>query len=233
MLIPAAIGSAVFGFVISLIFTLFSGATFGDILLRPLITGLLFGGIGAGIAYFLESQFPDIFQSAAAPRKAEEDGEQGSRVDIVLPSEEPEIYGSPVEEVNSGEIDDGVEEISANPAPSPNPEESMDFNEPQESDGPSKGEPVVSPSQGGPLPSSDQLVEDQEDLPDLGAFASSFQQGDAEENQEESAPTGASPASEPEGGDQSSTVTFDGEEHDPEIMARAVQHALKSDRGGS
>jgi hypothetical protein len=231
MLISVALGAAAFGFVFSLLFAIIGSVSFPDVIVRPILVGLLFGGVGAGIVYLLESQFPEIFTGASGRKKEEDLREEGSKVDIVLPKEEPGSYGPTVEEFSHGE--DGVEEISPHPSPEPESGETMDFSSPKETQSPSDGEPAQVDSRSGPLPSSEQLDQEQEDLPDLGAFAASFQQGDDEEIQEDQSSAEPGPSQSPEGESDSTTVTFEGEEHDPEIMARAVQHALKSDRGGS
>jgi len=226
MTVTFSIGSAIFGFLLSFLSAFIGGVGFPDLLIRPLMVAFLFGLIAYGILVLLEKQFPGLIQDfkGSPPSRGEnrqEEGVAGEKIDIVVDSDPQENFG-PFE-------DEGVEEIRTGDSfddplvneEKPQEERTLPLDESSEEDQ-GRNSPRGTPE---PDP-----LEEGGDLPDLGAFEESFQQTvsssvedrDLSGNQDE-------PLSQ---GRESSTVTFQGEEHDPELMARAVQHALKKDQGG-
>lgn len=197
--IPAL--GAVVGFVLSFLGGLFGGVGFPDILLRALLWSLVLGVLAAGAILLLRKVVPELFELRAGSEADEE--ASGPRVDIVMPSEVPEdaVFDARDRGFPLRDFEEGGElpEVGASPADAWTGQNS-------------------GPGAEGALPEAED-----EGLPDMSAFAKSFQ-GEPE-------PESASgPVSSGEGGQ--TFVEFDGQQEDPAFLAKAVQTVLKKGSKG-
>lgn len=121
-------GSAGFAFLLSFLVGLFSGVGFGSLLLRALVSGLVFALLAVGAEILFRSLFPELLPAAHGPvpeasgddefRDATESEKQsGGAVDITLDDErESAEGGSFVEEIHgaapeSAEMDEAAEDL--------------------------------------------------------------------------------------------------------------------------
>jgi len=99
-------GFAVFGFIIALIAGIITGVGFGRIILRSIISGVIFGALGYILLLIIKSRLPEMY-SLIIPESGE--SEVPSGVDIVI-SDDTE--GEQVYSADPGKsADDFVEEI--------------------------------------------------------------------------------------------------------------------------
>ena len=80
-------------FLLSLLVGLVTRNPFGVVILRALLLAVAFAGLGMGLRYVVRTYLPGVIASGAAPAgaPASQDETRGSRVDIVLPEEGPNI----------------------------------------------------------------------------------------------------------------------------------------------
>lgn len=88
--------------VLSLLTGVISGVSFGTLLFRAFIWGVIFCGIGVGASYLISKFLPELFAPATSGGKKENRPEP-SNVDIVLPDENPHSGA----ELNFGEESHG------------------------------------------------------------------------------------------------------------------------------
>lgn len=211
-------------FILSGIVAAFSRVSFGALVLRALLSGLLFAGIVYAAQLLLKRFVPELFDGSEAPRS-----DQGRLVDIVLPGGEAEPSGvapiepsAPIVSADSaqalvgdapgnGEIEREVADIRADRLLSSDP-----------------GTQPESPG-GGLAPNPSIALDSLDTLPDLDGLSGSFTEGHAggadggsegvaaQMGVSDSMPTAGSPS---------------GDGQDPALLAKAVQTLLRRDQKG-
>jgi hypothetical protein len=198
---------------VSFLFGIIGGVGFGAIILRSLLSALIFGGLAFGADRLLRGFLPELFQNG------EENGRAGA-VDIVMPEVNPHEWVS--ENPGGGGQDelpdfpddgaDGVYEAD---------EESDDLVEEIEELPQSEAEPNNSPQESAAAKDPEENVEYLDALPDVdelnGSFGGSGTQSAAGEGNE------LSDISLFSGG------TGDKDKQDPAIMAKTLQTILKKE----
>jgi hypothetical protein len=206
-------GFAGFGLAVSLLTGVFAGVAVGALLLRALIAGLAFGALGTAAFLIIERFVPELLQVAGGSQPENSDEEaDGEGVDIELPEENPHIGRGPDQSFDAADPDDlieEVEELSAESEDGEHVEEAESVDSLDDADSP--------PHSDNPLHSEGAGVADT--LPDLESLSSSF---------------GSAPSSEgePEAPKSENTVTVEGEQHDPEELAKAVKTFLNKNEEG-
>jgi hypothetical protein len=207
-------GVAGFGLAISLITGVFAGVAIGALLVRALIAGVAFGVLGAVAFLIIERYVPELLQVAGGSEADEADDEaEGQGVDIELPEENPHIGRGPDESFEGADQEDfieEVEELSAEPDDAEEVEEAEPVDSLADSDTPS-----TASTQNESEPSGIA-----ETLPDLESLSSSFGSPSGTDQDE-----GEPPKSD-------KTVTVEGQQHDPEELAKAVKTFLKKNEEG-
>lgn len=208
-------GVAGFGLAVSLITGVFAGVAFGALLVRALIAAVAFGVLGAVAFLIIERYVPELLQVAGGSEMDEGDEEdaEGEGVNIELPEENPHIGRGPDESFDSADQEDFIEEVEELSA------------EPDDSDDVEDAEPVDSlDGSETPPPSADRISSEDtgvaQTLPDLESLSSSFG----------SPPSPGEGDAEPPKSDK--TITVEGEEHDPEELAKAVKTFLNKNEEG-
>jgi hypothetical protein len=93
-------------FLLSLLVGLIARNPFGVVLLRAFLLAVLFAGLGGGARFLIAKFLPDLLSGAGVPSVAQtEEGERGSRVNIVLPEES--VSGGRVSEARAAATADG------------------------------------------------------------------------------------------------------------------------------
>lgn len=217
------IGAAI-GFLLSFFSGLLGGVPFGEILLRALIWAAILGALAAGVTVLIKGQLPELFEPTAEPPDPFEK-EEGRAVDITLPEEKPELSDlSPAELADESFVKE-VEESHYEGGPE-SPEDVLPHRALREevpevfSAKPNRAEGAKKSS----ASAAKAVPEDDDVLPELGNFMESF--GGASE------PSGIPEDDLPSVGGRAKTVVFEGNEHDPAILARAVKTAMKKDQEG-
>lgn len=79
------VGSGAAAAVLSLLTGIISGVSFGTFLIRALMWGVIFCGVGTGISYLISKYLPELFSLPSS------EGKDAARpkIDIVLPDENP------------------------------------------------------------------------------------------------------------------------------------------------
>jgi hypothetical protein len=192
-------------FVISLFFGLVAGVLFGTLLMRALVGGLVFAGVGVGCNVLISKLLPELFETTGnQPISA------GGGIDIVVQDDISSdqtvnmVDDSPGEkrETRSMDVDNLVEEMEESTVTDVGSTEAV---------------PVLKASESessGALGVEDNVFDE---LPDLNQYSGSFvserlpEQGVQKETALESAAT---------------------EDKNPEVLARVVQTLLKRDQKG-
>ncbi len=199
------------GFFIAVLAGGIAGVRFGNLIIRAIIGGVVFAGLGAGISFLIEKFLPELFHGESDKTGGSERAEDVSGsggVNIVLPEQNPlkeDIY----EEDFGAAEENMVEEVS---------ESTHEYTDGLEVEK-MGGEETFDSS---PVEQGEGLeeVDSMEALPDLGEFQDSFGSGSAISSEpiESGIPRG------------SSSEFSDGK--DPAMIARAIQTALKKDQKG-
>ncbi len=94
--------TAAAAFVISIFSAGISGVSFGLLLLRAIISAVVFGALGTGVYLLIKQQLPELFGAAPADT-GEKDKDIGSNVDIVLDDDisNAEVVGAGTEDDDS------------------------------------------------------------------------------------------------------------------------------------
>lgn len=104
------VASGTVAVVLSLLTGIISGVHFGTLLLRALLWGAIFCGIGAVISLVISKYLPELL---SPPSGGDRDDAQSARnVDIVLPDENPHAFEEAEPEGNTQEQSSGFEEPS-------------------------------------------------------------------------------------------------------------------------
>lgn len=210
-------------FVLSGIVAAFSRVQFGALILRALLSGILFAGIVYAAQYLLRRFVPELFDEASASPP-----DQGRLVDIVLPGGEAEPVVVPQAEAGpssaseeaaqslvgdapgSGEIEREVADIRADRLLSSDP-----------------GAMAESPGSGlAPNPSI--ALDSLDSLPDLDGLSSSFTEAPSAGG--EGGPEGVQQIGVSDTMPTAGSPSGDGQ--DPAILAKAVQTLLRRDQKG-
>jgi len=229
--IKIIIGSAAAAVVFSLIAGIFGGVPFGLILLRMLIGGIIFAGIGAGIGFVLHKFVPELFDT---PEDSED--ETGANIDITVDDagEEPAAEAPP----NGRAEDENTEypDVSVNYSAAEADDEVPELNtaeaeviEEAEEVGEADFENIGETSNGGEdydmveeiAAADEDSSEGENNLPEMDQFNDSFVPVDEIDN-----------GSAAKGFSSGDTVDIMGEEQDPAAVAKAVQTFLKKDQEG-
>jgi len=84
-------GFAIFALIISILSAGISGHSIGVVILRSIFSAVIFGGIGAGIGFLIQTYLPELYQLSSLDESSEEEEEssegQGENVDILLDDE--------------------------------------------------------------------------------------------------------------------------------------------------
>jgi hypothetical protein len=107
MALYAGIGAFVLSFLVGII----SGNPFFTILIRALLFGLVFCGLGAAASYLLDKFTPELFNPG---QLTQEQNETRGNIDIVLPEENPVISESLIEEQEDSEAAEELETADEN-----------------------------------------------------------------------------------------------------------------------
>ncbi|ORC34256.1 hypothetical protein B4O97_13160 [Marispirochaeta aestuarii] len=201
-----AAGPAGFAFIASFLIGLISGVGFLSIIVRAFLSGLVFAGLGMGVALLGRTLFPELIpenkKSVDQDAGTEDEPEKspGGSVDITLEDDET---GRKFDTASGAgdlfsEGDGFVEEIQASTSSEPDGSVSDD-----------EGEEAVD------------SVEELDGLPSLDAFSDSFDSGWGSESDEE-----------PSSGGRESEVDILGETQNPGDVARAVKTMMKRDQEG-
>jgi len=218
------IGSGAVAVVLSLLTGVISGVSFGTLLLRALMWGVIFCGVGSGVSYVISKYLPELFSSSASGR-TKETAEQPNNVDIVLPDENPHVaedadFGGDAEREAQQESFNFADSGEAPPSRAERfGGELVEEVEEVESDDALRG------SERRPPGGSDEDSADE--LPTLEGDATDFSTPD-EQGRVGSA--GVSDISNISG--RGSTVDILGHEADTEEIAKAIRTALKKDQKG-
>jgi len=225
-------GFAGFAVFVSLLAGLIGGVGIGDLFLRCLLWGLLFGALGFGILFLVNRFFPELADAFSTPKPVS--SEQGGEVDIMLPDENPHLKeGRRRAAVNEGEDYDELEEEISDDNSDDNDEylsdESDDSSEELSED--FKSEKVrdrIRAQDDNPEAleeiSGDPFGGDNEtdSLPDLDKFSGSFMSFDNIE----------AVASEGSVMNAKESVDVSGTKQDPKKMAKALHTWIERDKEG-
>ncbi len=235
--IKIIIGSAAAAVVFSLIAGIFGGVPFGLILLRMLLGGIIFAGIGAGIGFVLHKFVPELFDT---PEDSED--ETGANIDITVDDagEEPaaEAPSNGRGEDENAEYPDVSVNFTAADADDDAAElDTADYTgeaeviEEAEEVGEADFENIGETSNGGEdydmveeIAAADEdedSSEGENNLPEMDQFNDSFVPVDEIDN-----------GNAVKGFSSGDTVDIMGEEQDPAAVAKAVQTFLKKDQEG-
>ena len=231
---------------LSLLVGLLSRVDFLPLLVRALVFGIVFGGLGWAVLYFLRRYLPDLFddgaRSSAEPAGFETEaadgggGETGSvlgsEVDIVLgPDDDEALLATGGEHGSGREGTASPARAGRGPAVGAEVEDAEDVD--MEDDGaPSLIEPAVrsveSAPMGAAMPARASMGVDELDiLPDLDSLSESFVGAGGDHD------TGSSFASTESGSNESRGRTGGtGAGADPAALALAVRTLLKRDQKG-
>lgn len=108
------------GFALSLLVGIIGGVTFGALVLRAFLWGVVFGALGGACYYVISRFLPELIGGAAQPAPAD----TGENVDIVLPDENPHASQDEPSEFaeeldsesrDSADSDEMVEEVEEAP----------------------------------------------------------------------------------------------------------------------
>ncbi|MFP4362337.1 MAG: hypothetical protein ACLFR1_00575 [Spirochaetia bacterium] len=230
MLGKVAAGFAVTGIILSIIAGGIAGVPLFTIILRSLLSGVVFGGIGAGAYVLIQQQLPELLEDSEASSSIDED-DVSNTVDIVLDDKNPDIYSQGNEEQGDSEYgneeseeqsDEGdgfveeVEEISS----VPNGKGLSNLGDNDENY--DKKEEV-------------DVLENVDALPDLGQFSDSFAGFDGEggDDENDGGSSGNSSRFQPmDLGSSSETIDVMGDKKRPEEIAQAVKTFLNKDQKG-
>ncbi|WP_394706921.1 hypothetical protein [Marispirochaeta sp.] len=204
-----AAGPAGFAFIVSFLVGLISGVGFGSIILRALLSAMIFAGIGMGISLIGKTLFPELVldENNTTDQDTDGDGEpekaSGGTVDITL--EDDEEDNNTVTPQSGGglfsEDDEFVEEIQSSSSTEP--------------------EAVVSGEENGESDEALDSFESVDGLPSLDAFSDSF------ESSWDTDSSGGSAAS-----GQEADIDIMGETQNPGEVAKAVKTMMKRDQEG-
>ncbi len=201
-----AAGPAGFAFIVSFLIGLVSGVGFLSIIFRAFVSGVIFAGLGTGIALLGRTMFPELVMDRQKTMDQDAHAEDepvkrsGATVDITLEDEETDKTAgtSPGGGDFFSEGDGFVEEIQASAT--------SDSDDSLSDEG---GEDTVD------------SVEAIDGLPSLDAFSDSFDSAWGSESDEEPSSAG-----------RDSEVDILGESQNPGDVARAVKTMMKRDQEG-
>ncbi len=233
--IRVSAGAGLIAFVLSTLVGAFSRISFGIILIRALLLGILFGLLGFGVVFVYRRFLSDSSNGEGSEDSfvSEGDSERGQVVDIVLP-EGPGVDYSAVEQNRDMSEDDATAPLPAYSGGANSHEmssnelakevESIRAENTRPSSSSRDVETAHVTSQAvRPSVSMDTL----DVLPDLDVLSDSFIGSISEENDGESAPRSDVPIT---GSFSSGGSSGDG--GDPVLLAKAVQTLLRKDQKG-
>ena len=198
--------------IIALLIGLFSGVGFGSVLLKSLLSGIIFGGLAFGIDFVARKFLPELFSS-----NFESDDSENADNEIDIP--EPIADGTP-------NINIVLDEENPHAAAKPQDDDG-DFVEEIKAVNDDEG----NISEALPEGAVSDVEEIEDDLPSLDQFSSSFADG-VGDTIESSNGAGPNSGSKSLGGAKSEAVDIMGDEHSPADVARAVQTLLAKDEKG-
>jgi hypothetical protein len=226
------------GFFLSLLVGAVSGASFGTVLLRGVISAAVFGGIGLGLNVLIGKFLPGLVGDEAGGEQAEEDETGG--VDIVIEEEVPrtvsEAAALSTDDDSDESFEEGssfveeVEEASSDETGSPaelakagNGVSAENGDESDEADEMEEVEELEEADEDGAGVRAAEVDGEVDSLPDIGDFSGSFSTGGDYDGED--------------GGDTLQSVEYSsggnapveilGQEESPENVAKAVQTMLK------
>jgi hypothetical protein len=216
---PVAV-SALLAFIIAVISAGLSGIPFGILLFRAVLGAFIFGAGTVGVQLIIGKFLPELNGSPA-----EESGDAGGTVDIVI-SDDEDSEAEPHSEL-------GDEEPAPSAAGEQEGEESFEpglqFATFQESEGEPLVQEVEEAEEAEAPPASadhefdeevtEEVASSVDSLPDVGEFSGSFM---ADATSEASTPTSTEPT-----GDGSSGDGVSGEGQDPQAIAKAIRTLMK------
>jgi predicted lipid-binding transport protein (Tim44 family) len=208
-----------FAFIISLLTGLVSGVQFGILLLRAIVGGAVFAGLGFGGGYLIEKFLPELLHGETATSREE----TGGTVDIVVndKEEEEEVKEKPAEAALSSEAGSTDNEEG----PEAETEDQDSFVEEVEETASMEGEETVETIETEDEDDAEVVEEltDADDtveaLPEIDSFSDSFTSEDVPDAEGELSGSGGS----------SETLDVMGEERDPNTVVKAIQTMIKRD----
>jgi len=216
------VGSGVVAGVLSLLTGIISGVSFGTLLLRALMWGAIFCGVGGSVSFVIAKYLPELFSSPAEGERDE--AETRRNVDIVLPDENPHRGGQEYEsEEPSYEVEDArdIEEPRA-----PRPETTHTNNLIEEVEEIPRDAVPPSVRRSAPAHDAEGPVSD-EDLPNFEPDESGLSSlGESSEFEADEIP-GVADISQ-----RGQRIEVLGHQADPEEIARAICTTLKKDQKG-
>lgn len=205
-------------FLLSAISAAFAGVPFGVLLMRALVSGVLFGGAGIGAELLVQSQLPELYallrgeSAEESENSSQEAGTGGENVDIVLESEEEGEFGA-------GPLSGDEDATNTEEGAPIGGDEFVEEVEEVSSDGVEESEPIVPPQE--------EAAETEEpgsgdDLPNIGEFSETFQEDRS--NQSSATDQGSNIGNLGESSGQGPQGSGN---EDPAAIARAIQTVLK------
>ena len=190
-------------FILSLLFGLLGGVSFGALFLRAVSGSVIFGAMAFGASILMRRYLPELYELRAGSSMEinEDPGEvEGNQIEY-KESESSSIAGSQIDI----SIDDGDDNTISSVKPEIDSDSAL-----------SKEEEHTLVDE---IPEDNQVPENIDVLPDIGAFSNSFE-GEVDDINDGASKAGA--------------VTLDimGEEQDPELVVRAVRTMVKKDQEG-
>jgi hypothetical protein len=210
------------------------GVAFLPLLLRAIIGGLVIGSLVYGGFSLAHRFMPELFEEGT--EEAAQDSGLGSRVDIVLPAEGPEVEGEKVNLISpESTIEANAPDTQAEPEPFASSEAKR---QPYEEDAGLGGESLLDgPDEASPVESVDapplfdsslrEGLDDLDVLPDLDSLSDSFAESPPSARTEDAAERRGTYGST---GNKASASGAAGS--DPALLAQAVRTLLKRDQKG-